>query len=187
MVSKKVVPMHESALVAACIRGEAAAWEKLIRQYQDRMAAAAAAALKRVKGRADPADVQDVCQAVLTSLWIDDRRRLRSYQGSAPLATWLAVICARTALNHIRTDSRKDGKRFGSISNVSRPTPDSLQEYLGRLPPRQRAAVVLRYYEGMRSREIADALGIQAASVTSTIGRAMRELRRVAARVFPSR
>lgn len=176
--------MSERELLEACIRGEPAAWSELIRRYQDGMAAAAAAALRRARGRAAPADVQDVCQAVLSSLWADGRRRLRSFRGNAPLGSWLSIICARTALNYVRTESRKEGKRFALAASQDVPAPESLRELLDRLPPRQRAAVALRYYEGMRSREIAEALGIESGTVTSILGRAMRELTRMAVRAF---
>ena len=47
------------------------------------------------------------------------------------------------------------------------------------LPPRQRAAVVLRFYEGMSDREIADVLGCAVGTVRSLISRAVVSLREV--------
>jgi RNA polymerase sigma-70 factor (sigma-E family) len=46
------------------------------------------------------------------------------------------------------------------------------------LPPRQRAVVVLRFYEDLSEREIADALGCSAGTVKSTAHDAMAALRR---------
>jgi RNA polymerase sigma-70 factor (sigma-E family) len=45
------------------------------------------------------------------------------------------------------------------------------------LPPRQRAVVVLRYYEGLSEREIADVLRIAPGTVKSTCSAALRPLR----------
>jgi RNA polymerase sigma factor (sigma-70 family) len=45
------------------------------------------------------------------------------------------------------------------------------------LPPRQRAAVVLRFYEDLSERETADALGCSASAAKSLVARAMRALR----------
>lgn len=45
------------------------------------------------------------------------------------------------------------------------------------LPPRQRAVVVLRYYEGLSEREIADTLRIAPGTVKSTCSAALRALR----------
>lgn len=54
---------------------------------------------------------------------------------------------------------------------------DALWQALGRLPRRQRAAVVLRYYEDLTEAETADALGIAAGTVKSTVSRALLRLR----------
>lgn len=45
------------------------------------------------------------------------------------------------------------------------------------LPPRQRAVIVLRYYEQLSEREIADVLGCSTGNVKSTAHRALRALR----------
>jgi RNA polymerase sigma-70 factor (sigma-E family) len=57
---------------------------------------------------------------------------------------------------------------------------DERQEMLGRivrLPCRQRAAIVLRYYENLSDREIADAIGCAEATVRGYISRALATLR----------
>jgi RNA polymerase sigma-70 factor (sigma-E family) len=46
------------------------------------------------------------------------------------------------------------------------------------MPPRQRAVLVLRYYEDLSDREIADVLGYRVGSVRVIAGRALSELRR---------
>ncbi len=62
------------------------------------------------------------------------------------------------------------------------PTPDvglreELWRALLRLPVRQRAAVVLRYYEDLSERDAADALRCSPAAVKSLVARAMETLR----------
>ena len=54
---------------------------------------------------------------------------------------------------------------------------DVLWRALSNLPPRQRAAVVLRYYEDLSETETADLLRCSVASVKSLVARAMRSLR----------
>jgi RNA polymerase sigma-70 factor (sigma-E family) len=53
-----------------------------------------------------------------------------------------------------------------------------LWEGVRHLPPRQRAVVVLRYYEDMTERQIADALGCSVGTVKSQASDALRALRR---------
>jgi RNA polymerase sigma factor (sigma-70 family) len=48
---------------------------------------------------------------------------------------------------------------------------------LGRLPRRQQAAVVLRYYEGLSEAETAEVLGCTVGTVKSSTSRALAKLR----------
>lgn len=54
---------------------------------------------------------------------------------------------------------------------------DELIRALGTLPPKQRAAIVLRYLEGLADGEIAAALGCGLSGVRSNISRALAALR----------
>ena len=58
-------------------------------------------------------------------------------------------------------------------------SPDLLADALAKLPARQRAALVLRYYLGLSETEIAAALGCRPGTVKSTTSRALAELRKV--------
>lgn len=49
---------------------------------------------------------------------------------------------------------------------------------LGRLPPRQRAALVLRFYEDRSEADIADVLGCRPSTVRSLIHRGLHQLRK---------
>ena len=55
---------------------------------------------------------------------------------------------------------------------------DQLARALAVLPPRQRAVVVLRYYEGLSEAEIAEELGCARGTVKSQAAKALRTLRR---------
>jgi RNA polymerase sigma factor (sigma-70 family) len=56
---------------------------------------------------------------------------------------------------------------------------DELEDALAKLPPRQRAAVVLRYYGDLPDADIARALRCRIGTVRSLIHRALAELRKV--------
>jgi DNA-directed RNA polymerase specialized sigma24 family protein len=55
---------------------------------------------------------------------------------------------------------------------------DELWDALGRLSPRRRAAVVLRYYADLPDHEIAEVLGCRLATVRTVIHRALIDLRK---------
>ena len=54
---------------------------------------------------------------------------------------------------------------------------DQIWSWLARLPRRQRAALVLRYYEDLPDAEIAEVLGCAVGTVRATISRALATLR----------
>lgn len=54
---------------------------------------------------------------------------------------------------------------------------DELADALAALPPKRRTAVVLRYYAGLDTREIADAMGVRPGTVKSLLHRALAQLR----------
>lgn len=53
---------------------------------------------------------------------------------------------------------------------------DALLQHVAALPPRQRAVIALRFYEGMPDAEIADVLGCSSATVRSHASRALASL-----------
>ena len=61
---------------------------------------------------------------------------------------------------------------------VDPPELDETWELLTRLPPEQRAALVLRYYEDLPDGEIAALLGCRPATVRTRIHRALRQIRK---------
>ncbi|MDX6219381.1 MAG: hypothetical protein QOJ48_1062 [Frankiales bacterium] len=54
---------------------------------------------------------------------------------------------------------------------------DLLRRALAELPPRQRAIVVLRFYEDLTEAQVAEALGCSVGTVKSTVSRALVRLR----------
>src|SRR5690606_34813433 len=93
---------------------------------------------------------------------------------------------AASVLNACRDASRRAGRHRAALARHGEPateSPDTAADEaavwsaLARLPFRQRAAVVLRFYEQRTEAEIAAALGCRPGTVGPLITRALRTLR----------
>ena len=98
-----------------------------------------------------------------------------------------AAYVRRTMTNLYLSQRRPKSRRLEVLTDAP-PEPRSaaaaspedrmvLWPHIATLPPRQRAVIVLRYYEQLSEREIADALGCSTGTVKSTAHRALRALR----------
>jgi RNA polymerase sigma-70 factor (sigma-E family) len=72
---------------------------------------------------------------------------------------------------------RGDGEAVASDRSVQVEQRDGLVRLLLRLPPGQRAAIVLRYWEDLSDADAADVLGCSASTVRSSVARGLRRLR----------
>jgi RNA polymerase sigma-70 factor (sigma-E family) len=73
--------------------------------------------------------------------------------------------------------AREAGRAPASVPAPDIGERDELRAALRELPPRQRAAVVLRYYEDLSEHQAGEALGVSDAAVRSLVARAMETLR----------
>jgi RNA polymerase sigma-70 factor (sigma-E family) len=89
---------------------------------------------------------------------------------------YLRAAVVNACRSHHRRRARERSRRI-EPDGVTVLGADELSDVLLRLPYRQRAAVVLRYYHGLPDREIADALNCRVGTVGSSIHRALARLR----------
>lgn len=96
-----------------------------------------------------------------------------------------AAYLRRAVVNACLSHGRRRGRerlallRRGVPPESGEDRPDELRDALRRLPARQRAAVVLRYYEDLSEVAIAEALGTTVPAVKSLLHRALDKLREV--------
>jgi RNA polymerase sigma factor (sigma-70 family) len=86
----------------------------------------------------------------------------------------------RSVVNGCRSHARWEGRRRGRRTTAEPSTAlevDHTRAALSALSPRQRAVVVLKFYEGRTEREIAELVGCRPGSVGPTIQRALATLR----------
>ena len=129
---------------------------------------------------------EDLLQEALVKLWFVWPKIAEE----APEA-YLRKVLARAAARSARRrwwgerpveqlpDRAGTGDAFASVAERSR-----LEAALAQLPPRQRAAVVLRYYQDLPEKQVAEALGCPVGTARSHASRGVARLRRILADVI---
>jgi RNA polymerase sigma-70 factor (sigma-E family) len=127
----------------------------------------------------DRAEAEDLLQSALAKTYvawdrIQDRAAVDGYVRRAMVNTQISWW-RRRKLEVYPTDRLPDRPVEDHTDRSE--MHDALGRALDRLPKRQRLAVMLRYYEDMSEREIAEVLGVSVGTVKSTVSRAMTRLR----------
>ena len=77
-----------------------------------------------------------------------------------------------------RRQAREQRRALDVVGSSVELGADELFDTLARLPYRQRAAIVLRFYDGLPDAEVAAALGCRVGTVASLVHRGLAELRK---------
>jgi RNA polymerase sigma-70 factor, ECF subfamily len=162
--------------------GDMAAFERLVRHYERRVFLTAL----RVLG--SRADAEDAAQEVFLRL----HRHLRRISGGDP-GPWIYRVTVNVCRDMARarppaasveeTAAPVDTEREAGLRERRR----LLESALAGLPPKQRAALVLRDIEGLSTREVAEALGSSEATVRSQISTARLRVKELLERMLRRR
>jgi RNA polymerase sigma-70 factor, ECF subfamily len=126
------------------------------------------------------ADAEDLVQTALARTATRWRTMRGLERPEAYVRTAMVRLCAnrwRSLLSRERLTSEVPDRAAVSDPIEDVADRDAMWAALRTLPPRQRAVVVLRYYEDMSEREIARLLGITQGTVKSQAAKALRALR----------
>jgi RNA polymerase sigma-70 factor (ECF subfamily) len=167
------VPSDETLMLAVA-RGDLTAFEQLVLRHQE----PAWRTAYRMLGCHQTAE--DVAQEAFLRVFEAAER----YRPTAAFRTYLYRIVVRLCLDQLRkgrpvptdnllpADDRPSPEQRAARAEQTR----AVQEAIGRLPAKQRTAVVLRYYEGLSGRDIAVAMETSLKAVERLLARARARL-----------
>jgi RNA polymerase sigma-70 factor (ECF subfamily) len=157
--------------------GDDAAFEALVREHRHMVHSLT----YRMTGSL--ADAEDLAQETFIRAF----RQLESFNGTARFSSWLYRIAINICLSWRQKALRRDELQQSWAQDCGEdpalpdrePTPhDDVQPALIRLPPKQRAAIVLTIYENLSHSDAARVLGCTEATVSWRVFAARRKLRR---------
>lgn len=163
-------PEIDTDVLDGCRRGDPAAQRRVFDRYADRVHSIALHFL-----RGDEAGAKDVTQEVFVKVF----RAAPTFRADARLSTWLYRITANACLDELRR--RRRLVLFGDLPPaLDRPAPAGepredgaeIAAAVGRLSPKLRLTVTLRYFEDLSYDEIAQALDCTPGTVASRLHRA---------------
>jgi RNA polymerase sigma factor (sigma-70 family) len=151
-------------------------WVTDLPPFQTLLDEHAADVLGVLRGAVGRGDAEDCFQETFLAA-------LRAYpklRDASNLRGWLLTIAHRKAIDHHRANGRRPLPVAEVVEvAVSDPEPgDGIWEVVGALPPKQRAAVALRYGSDLPHAEIAAALGCSPEAARRSLHEGIKRLRR---------
>ena len=126
-----------------------------------------------------------LAEEVAQSVFVDLARNARRIDAGAPLAAWLHIVSRRTAVDVVRREARRQAREqaVATLADMKpSPSPWSaieplLDEAVESLPPADRAAILLRFFENKSLRDVGAALGTSDDAAQKRVSRALEQLR----------
>jgi RNA polymerase sigma-70 factor (ECF subfamily) len=180
--------LTEPDLIRQARQGDELAWADLVRQHQTPIFRLAYLLL------GDPDDAKDIAQEAFIRAY----KALDSFDTSRPLRPWLLRITANLAHNRQRSMGRYWAalKRFGRLHDEGTLHPEARSEQalqaqtvrdaVTRLKPSDQEVIFLRYFLDLSVEETAQAIDTAPGTVKSRSHRALRRLRGLIERRYPS-
>lgn len=167
-------------LIEQFLRGDERSFNLLVERHRERIYLLI---WRMVRNREDALDLSQ-------EVFVKAYRKLKSFRHESNFYTWLYRIAVNLALNFAR---REKFRSFLSLSDLSRelvsgslPSEeierDQLSSRIDRaiieLPEKQRMVFILRHYEEMSVKEVADLLGKSEGTIKANYFQAIKKLRR---------
>ena len=164
--------MSDSALVAACLAGEQAAWNELVERFSRYVFAIATQAF-----RLSPSDAEDVFQEVFARIY----DRLDTLRDPAALRPWIAQLTRRECIDRLRSATRETPVE--TLPEEVENAVDHLEEAfdvrieLATLSEECQAVLDRFFCRDESYRTIGEALDLPAGTIASRISRCLGRLR----------
>ena len=172
--------MDDDALMIRTAEGEEAAFRLLVQRWERDVLSFLIHMLGSIE------EAEDLVQDTFVQVF----RKAGSYRATGMFKSWLFRIAGNLARSRLRRRKILRWVRFdpvvhdmgdagrgpdGDLEHGQRQ--EAVRAALGRLPQRQREALALHRFQGMRYKEVAEAMGTTVPGVESLIQRAMAALR----------
>jgi len=167
-------PEHAALLVRAACAGDRRAYGRLVEEHWRSL-------VRLARSVVGDAEAEDVVQDALVHAW----KKLRGLRDPERFPAWISRVVTRVCLRRHRGRLLRPTLPLTGMSATDLPSQEStggpgaridLQRSLAVLAPRQRAVLHWTVVEGMSDSEIAERMGITAASVRSHRRRARQRL-----------
>jgi RNA polymerase sigma-70 factor (ECF subfamily) len=165
-------------LVEAVAQGDIPAYRELLTRYYPRCMHIA----ERMLG--DVAEAEDVAQEICLRLW----RKPQSWQQQAKFSTWLYRVVVNACIDRQRRrvttatleeEQLADPHQGAETRLMQQERGQQVRRMLQRLPERQRAAMILCYYEELSNQEAAEALEMTTGALQQLLFRAREKLKQM--------
>jgi RNA polymerase sigma-70 factor, ECF subfamily len=157
--------------------GDRRAAAEIVRRHLPRMVGLA----RRMLG--DASEAEDVAQEVFLRVW----KHAGAWKpGAAKFETWMHRVAMNLCLDRLRRVGRNagdvppdtaDDRASATRALDERQRRERVRDALQKLPERQRAALVLCYYQDRTNIEAAEILGVSVDALESLLSRARRTLK----------
>jgi RNA polymerase sigma factor (sigma-70 family) len=136
-----------------------------------------------------------LAEEVTQNVFVELARQAARLERGTPLTAWLYVVTRRAALNALRGELRRQAREHAAYElSAMNPAPSVweklaplLDEALEALDPRDRSALLLRYFDNKPLRDVGAALNTSEDAAQKRVSRALEQLRTPSpARELPS-
>ena len=174
--------LDDRRLAELCLAGRVDAFDVIVERHQRAVYHLCFRFVRRHE------DAADLTQEVFLRAF----RGLRRFRGDATLATWLYRIGVNVCLNRVSARKMPEAP-LDDVPHLAAPGDDPaaslvktrerarVRTAVSRLPPKQRATLILRVYQDLSHREIAEALGTSVGAVKANFFHALGNLKRLLA------